>query len=601
MMTTPDDQAAPPPDLTTPPPDHAVPPSDQPDGPEQPTASHDDAPDEPPPPSAEHATLPDRSRARYVLAGVALLLVVALVASAITWNQPVPDLAPVTRPTSDATLRGRPSGVDAVIVGSAPSDWDPAVQSDYGSASTIAQIFEGLTAVDAQGVVQPALAESWRVEDGGHRLVFTLRDGITYSDGTPITAEDVVASWLRLLDPAKPSPLASLLSDVVGANDRLAGRAGEEAVGIHADGREVSVDFRRPSSYFPAIAASPTLAVLAPATIAAFHGADLPTDMVVSGAYRPTSETADGVTLKANPAYWAGEAPLKTILVATDLGGQSVVEAFEAGDIDYGRISDFDAGWIAYDATLGPQLRRHTEQAVDFYGFDTTQPPFDDVRVRQAFGKAVDWRRIVGLTTPDAVPATSLVPPGVPGRSDADAVPGYDPEGARRLLAEAGYPGGKGFPETALVTQGYAWDRPIARQIEDSLGITLRQEAMPFETYFERLESGDGPAFWAMSWVADYPAPQDFLGLLLESGSTNNYGRWSDADYDSAIDAAASTDDAAEQARRYAEAEAIVRDAVPVVPMAYHDGWALGREDLVGTEVSGLGILRFASLDRVAP
>ena len=178
-------------------------------------------------------------------------------------------------------------------------------------------------------------------------------------------------------------------------------------------------------------------------------------------------------------------------------------------------------------------------------------------------------------------------------------LPTYDPDEARRLLAEAGYPGGVGFPETAIVTQGYAWDHPVAHQIEEVLGIRLRQEAMPFEEYFQRLEAGDGPAIWAMSWVADYPAPQDFLGLLLESGSTNNYGRWSDASYDAALDAAASTDDPEEQARRYAEAEAILREAVPVIPMAYHEGWALGRDDLAGTQVSGLGILRFASLDRV--
>jgi oligopeptide transport system substrate-binding protein len=361
----------------------------------------------------------------------------------------------------------------------------------------------------------------------------------------------------------------------------------------------VIVDFRRPSAYFPAVAASPTLAVLPPAAIAAFDGPNLPDDLVVSGAYRPTAQALDAITLESNPRYWAGEPSLGTIQIVSDLGGRSVVEAFEAGDIDYGRISDFDAGWIAYDETLGPQLRRHTEQAVDFYGFDTTRPPFDDVRVRQAFAKAVDWRRIVGLVTPDAIPANSLVPPGIPGRSDADSLPTYDPDDARRLLADAGYPGGAGFPETAIVTQGYAWDGPVARQIEEVLGVRLRQEAMPFEEYFRRLEVGEGPAIWAMSWVADYPAPQDFLGLLLETGSTNNYGRFSDTAYDAALDAAASTDDPDEQARRYADAEAILREAVPVIPMAYHEGWALGRDDLAGTQVSGLGILRFASLDRV--
>ncbi|MFI5291890.1 MAG: ABC transporter substrate-binding protein [Candidatus Limnocylindrales bacterium] len=545
---------------------------------------------------------PPRGRARWILAVVAVIVVVALLVSALTWNQPSPAVLQAIAPQDDDPApAARAAGVDAVIAGSAPSDWDPAIQSDYGSAATIAQIFEGWTAVDAGGTIQPALAESWRVEDGGRRLVFTLRDGITYSDGSPITADDVVASWLRLIDPERPSPLASLLSDVAGADERLAGRAGPDDVGLRADGREVIVEFRRPAAYFPAVAASPTLAVLPPSAIAAFAGAELPDDLVVSGAYRPTSQTLSSIRLEANPRYWAGEPALDTIDIVSDLDGKSVVEAFEDGDIDYGRISDFDAGWIAYDETLGPQLRRHTEQAVDYYGFDTTRPPFDDTRVRQAFGQAVDWRSIVRLTTPDAIPATSLVPPGVPGRSAADALPPYDPAAARRLLAEAGYPGGSGFPETALVTQGYAWDGPVASQIEANLGIELRQEVMPFDAYFERLEDGEGPNFWAMSWVADYSAPQDFLGLLLESGSTNNYGRWSDATYDDAIDGAAASADSAEQARRYAEAEAIVRDAVPIVPMAYHEGWALGQDSLAGTEVSGLGILRFASLERVEP
>src|SRR3972149_4588350 len=96
--------------------------------------------------------------------------------------------------------------VDARIVGFAPADWDPAMQSDYGSAITIAQVFESLTAVDAQGAVQPALAATWSVEDGGRRVVFALRPGITDSAGTPITSADVVASWLRLIDPARPPP-----------------------------------------------------------------------------------------------------------------------------------------------------------------------------------------------------------------------------------------------------------------------------------------------------------------------------------------------------------------------------------------------------------
>ena len=548
--------------------------------------------------SADDFEEPIKPRSRKGLAAVALLLVASMVAAAATWYGSSTPSRPTTAGAAAApTAVERPHGADARIVGSAPGDWDPALQSDYGSAATIAQVFEGLTAVDAAGVVQPALATSWAVEDGGKRLVFTLRKGISYSDGTPITAEDVVASWVRLLDPKQPSPLASLLADVVGADDRLAGRVAADAVGIHAEGDTVVVDFTRPAAYFPSAAASPSLAVAPPAAIAAFNGAILPTDLVVSGAYLPTSQTDSVIRLEANGRYWAGPPPLKTIEIVSDLGGLSMVEAFEAGQIDYGRIGDFDAGWIAYDATLGPQLRRYTEQAVDYYGFDTTKPPFDDPLVRQAFAHAVDWRRIVGLATPEAIAATSMIPPGIPGRSESDYLPAYDPDAARAALARAGYPGGAGFPEVALVTQDYAWDRPIAHQLAETLGIEVRLEAMPFGEYFQRLEGADGPAFWAMSWVADFPAPEDFLGLLLRTGSTSNYGRWSEPRYDAALEAAASTADVAQQAAHNHEAQAIVRDEAPVIPVAYHEGWALGRDGLVGTEVSGLGILRFAGLD----
>lgn len=542
---------------------------------------------------------PLQPRPRRGLAGVALLLVVALVVTAVTWYGSAPASPQAAPLATTATLAARAErgDVEARIVGSAPATWDPAAQSDYGSATTIAQVFEGLTAVDAGGVVQPALAASWTVEAGGGRIVFTLRPGIAYADGTPITAADVVTSWLRLLDPGRPSPLASLLSDVVGARERLAGRGGEDAVGIRADGDRVIVDFRRPAAYFPSVAASSSLAILPASAIEGFTGPLLPDGLVVSGAYLPTSQSATAIRLEANPRYWAGEPALKVVEIVTDLAGRSVVEAFEAGDIDYSPLGAFDAGWVRYDADLGPQLLERTEMAVDYYGFDTTKPPFDDARVRRAFAQAIDWHRLVELTTPTAVIATSLLPPGVPGRSATDFTPAYDPAAARAALADAGYPGGTGFPDVALVTQGYAWDEPIAAELERVLGIELRLEAMPSDEYFARLEGPDRPAFWAMSWVADYPAAQDFLGLLLEAGSTNNYGRWSEPRYDAALDAAAATGDAAEQAARYDDAQAILRDEAPAIPVAYHAGWALARAGLLGTAVSGIGILRFAGLD----
>ncbi|MDQ3937473.1 MAG: peptide ABC transporter substrate-binding protein [Chloroflexota bacterium] len=480
------------------------------------------------------------------------------------------------------------------IAGGAPFTWDPALAGDATSANVLAQVFEGLTAFDPEGRVQPALAAGWSVEEDGRRLVFDLRPGLTYSDGTPLEAQHVVDSWLRLLDPERPSPLVSLLADVTGATDYLAGRASRQEVGLRAQGERVVVEFRRPATYFLAVTASPSLAVVPPQSHGALADPSPPAGVVVSGAYVP-SQQAGTIRLDGNGRYWAGMPPIEAIEIVTDLGGRSPVSVFEAGEVDYTSVASFDASWIRYDSTLGPQLRRTDDFSVHYYGFDTSAAPFDDGRVRRAFAQAVDWRRIVRLGG-DAQPATSLVPPGIPARSEEDFLPEYDVEAARALLAEAGYPGGDGFPAVALVSFGYGYEVTVATELEDSLGISLPVEALDFESYFGRLEGDDRPSFWTLSWIADYPHAHDFLGLLLETGSANNYGRWSNSDFDAAVEAAAASNDEEEQARLYADAQRIVRTEAPVVPLEYGESWALSRDGVLGALPSGMGMMRFAGL-----
>jgi oligopeptide transport system substrate-binding protein len=486
------------------------------------------------------------------------------------------------------------SDVSLKILGSSPLNWDPQQAGDTASAAILAQVFEGLTTLDPSNNVQPALAQSWTVSDDGQHVDFLLRPGIVYSDGSPIKAQDFVDSWFRLIDPQRPGPLVSLMSDVAGVADYLAGRAGLDAVGLHAQGDHVIVALAHPASFFVAVTTSPSLAVVPPTMFGVFSGSSLPDDLVVSGAYRPTSMSDTNIRLEANPRYWAGVPPLTVIDVVTDTGGFGGVDLFEESELDYAPVGFTDAAWLRYDANLGPQLRQTDEFAVQYYGFDTRTPPFDDPLVRQAFAKAVNWDRIVRLS--ESQPALSMVPPGIAGSDSTDYRPAYDPAAARELLAQAGFAGGQGFPAVALISNGFGYEPTVAAELEQELGIKVSVEVLDFADILARQQSGEHAQFWNEIWSADYPHPNDFLGLLLQTGSSSNEGGWSNADYDALIAAAAAATDPAEQAQHYGAAQQIVRDQAPVVPVEVLQGWALSRDGLLGAIPSGAGYLRFAGM-----
>jgi len=495
----------------------------------------------------------------------------------------------VARGVTPAHAAGRS---DVKIFISPPTTLDPAAQGDIESAGISAQVFETLTAFDANRILRPALASSWNVSADGREVVFHLRPGVTFSDGSPITAQDVVRSWLRIVDPAAPSPLSALMLGVRGARDHLSGVATEPTlVGIRASGSDVVVDLDRPGSDFPSIVTSPTFAILPPQDCGSSQRT-LGVCDVASGAYQVTATTATEITLTANAHYWAGTAAIRTVHLLTDIGGRSPVVAFEAGDVDYTPIASNDASWIRYDSRLGPRLRTVPSLALTYLGFDTSRPPFDNALVRRAIGAAVDWTRIVRLGGSGAEgPADSMVPPGVPGGGDRSWLPVHDPALARSLLAQAGYPGAAGFPDVAFGTGGAAYAEGIAADLKRELGITIRLEE--YGDYFHRLAQ-DPPALWTLGWIADYPGANDFLGVLLGSDSADDYGHWSSKPFDQAVtDALAARDPVAAQAA-FERALAVVQSDVPAVPLSYGDGWALSRSGLLGAGENGLGILRLA-------
>jgi len=483
---------------------------------------------------------------------------------------------------------------DVKIVGGAPTSLDPAAQGDIESAAVTGQLFESLTTFDSSLVLRPALAASWDVSNDGKQVIFHLRPNIVFSDGSPITADDVVGSWLRLVDPAAPSPLSALLLGVHGVADRLAGRSSDPStVGIHARNGDIVVDLDRPGSDFPSVVASPSFGILPP-SVWRDRQAIPPTNQVVSGAYSITATSSSEITFTANPRYWGGPPAITTVHLIQDVGGRSPVTAFEAGDVDDVPIAANDASWIAYDPMLGPQLRRIADLSVTYLGFDTSRPPFNDVRVRQAVGEAVDWNRIVTLgASGGEVAATSMVPPGVPGRGDKSWLPVHDPAAARKLLSDAGYPGGSGFPTITLGAGGAEFAEGIVADLQRELGITVRIE--DDTDHFARL-STNPPAMWELGWIADYPGPNDFLGVLLGTGSSSNPGRWSSPAFDQAVSDALATRDPATAQAAFERALAVVQSDVPAVPLAYSDAWALSRTGLLGAGENGLGYKRFASL-----
>ncbi len=482
------------------------------------------------------------------------------------------------------------------ILGASAASLDPAAQSDAGSAQVVSQVFESLTAIDTSLKIQPALAASWETQDGGKKVVFHLRSNLAFSNGAPLTAANVVSSWTRVLNPKAPSQLASLLDDVVGARAYREGKGKATEVGIKAVGTgDVEVALLSPAADFASIASSPTLAVV-PSDIDSKPGVLEAGSFVGSGAYVVSGLTATETTLAANSHYWAGAPAITTIHLMSDISGKSPVAEFEAGRLDYTPISLYDAAWIAYDPTLGASLRKEPSPSVEYYGFNTTKAPFNNVHVRRAFAMGIDWRRLVSLqSNPLESSATGMVPAGVPGHSTTDYGPKFDLATARSELASAGFPNGAGFPTVTLTTTGAALDAAIVRQLHDNLGIDIGYQVMDWPTYNARLLS-DPPAIWQMGWVADYPGANDFLGLLLGSGTTNNFGRWSSTDFDSTVQGALAATDATATQRSFDQAQAVVADQVPVIPVDYGAGYALAAKGLLGASPNGQGLVRYAGL-----
>ena len=508
-------------------------------------------------------------RARGV---AAVVIAVLLVVVATTAGGPIRAAAPLLR-----------------FLAGPPGTLDPAYISDAADVQLILQLYAGLTRLDETGEPYPSLASGWEVSDDGLTYRFTLRDDLTFSDGSPLVAEDVRRSWLRLLDPATQATAPDVLSVIEGASARASGDAGEDEVAIEApDDKTLVVRLRHPASYFVEITATPATFVVPP-TADATETWQTPDAFVGSGPYTVDGTEGADLVLQANEEYVAGPPPIEEIRWVAGVDGDSAT-AFANDEVDLAGVGGFDATWIAYDPDLGPRLHAAEPLSVSYFGFDTTRPPFDDVRVRRAFALALDRERLVPLAEgASSTDAASLVPPAIWPDGFAPETE-HDPDEARRLLDEAGY-GDRADLGTIVVSGAGLGVGPAVEVWREELGVDIQIEVMGFGDYLATLDSKP-PGIFTVNWIADYPSPHAIYGLLLEPGAASNYGDWNDDHFAQLLEDAARAPES-EVGAAYDAVDAYVAEQAPVIPWSYGETWWLVADGLRGLGNLTIGLIDF--------
>ncbi len=476
------------------------------------------------------------------------------------------------------------------VNGAEPETLDPSIITGQPEGRVVNALFEGLCAYDENGQAVPGVAERWEISEDGKIYTFHLRADAKWSDGAAMTAEDFVRSWRRTLTPETGSQYNYQLFPIKNAQAFAEGRVTDfSEVGVRAvDDRTLVVELENPTPYFIQLCAFPTLHPL-PVRVIEKYGDDWvkPGRIVGNGAYVLESwRINDKIRLRKNPHYWDRDnVALETIDVLPISDANVAFNFYASGLADL----VMDKG-LAPPALLDDLKKREDFHAAPFLGiyflrFNCVKGPFADERVRRAFSLAVDKKRIVEkITRAGELPAAGFVPPGIPGYEGTEGL-GFDPEEARRLLAEAGFPGGKGFPNATYLYSKSELNEAIAVELQgmwrEALGVSVNLARQEWKVYLNSMSLLDYDIARS-SWVGDYPDPNTFLDMFLTGGGNNRTG-WSSAEYDGLIAEAARELDPARRFGILKRAEdLLVRTAVPVCPIYYYVGIQLYDPERLG-------------------
>jgi peptide/nickel transport system substrate-binding protein len=466
------------------------------------------------------------------------------------------------------------ASADTLVVGilTDPATLEPHRATDLVSTAVIANVCETLVQFRPGGTRPEAvLATTWATVD--HRVwTFTLREGVRFHDGAALDADAVVAN------------LESLRR-----TRSFAGRAAR--LGPHV----VSITLDRPSAALLATLSQPFFALQSPRKLAAADGRPVGT-----GPFRMVSARPGLVELEANPDYWGGAPRLRSVLVKKLPGEDRLVQALVEGEVDVtSAIGQDRVGALRGHAEVS--LDSHTGLNLAFLSVNNERPPFSDPRVRQALAHALDRRQLVDhILGGHGEPAQNPLPPSVWGYDSRTREVKLDRGAARRLLAQAGFPGG--FETTLLAVDAPRPYMPhplrLAAEIRDQLeqvGVRARVIEVPtWGEYLERATRGDYELA-VLGWQADTMDPNDFLSALLDSeaiGATNR-SRYRNPAMDAVLKRARMGSDLETRLSAYREAQAIFQKDLPWVPLYHGSVFTAYRRAVRGLIIGPTGVLRY--------
>jgi len=474
-----------------------------------------------------------------------------------------------------------------------PASLDPMKAVGLPEIQVMRDLFEGLTSQDAKGQIVPGVAESWSSNDNKIWL-FTLRKDARWSDGSPVTAQDFVYSWQRLVDPKNSSPFAwfAALSGIENAEAITKGSMSPEKLGVTAtDATHLKVTLSRPVPWLPAMMANAALFPVPQKVIQAEGDAwTAPGKLVGNGAYQlQTRVVNEKIVLVRNKHYWDDKHSVLTQVTFLPINEESsATKRYRAGDIDI--TESFPKNMFALlKKSLPGEVYTPDQLGTYYYAFNTQKGPTADVRVRKALSWSID-RRIIAekvLGTGEK-PAWHFTPDVTAGFTSQQSYLQQHSQQelnaqAKALLAAAGYGPAKPLHLTLLYNTSESHQKiaiAVASMWKKTLGAEVTLQNQEWKTYIDSRNSGNFDVIRA-SWVGDYNEPSTFLSLLTASHS-GNIARFNSAEYDALL-AKASTETSV-QARNadYNKAEQIIADQAPIAPLyQYTNGrlikpWAKG-------------------------